>query len=146
MYFPDLTPYKYHVVEGDAPALNVGWLDAGHKFTKGTPPAGFLDRLRQVARSRVKQMRGFEVCPFCPELRSLLKPDNWTEQDRALFHSCLEDGRLSSAEIRVTGPDGRTYAAPVMVLHYVAAHQYLPPKDFIDAVMQTVSVESNEVP
>jgi hypothetical protein len=85
-------------------------------------------------------MQGFEVCPFCPELRSLLTAGNWSDQDRALYQRCVEDGRLSSAEIRVTGLDGRTYASPIMVLHHVEAHSYLPPQDFVEAVMQTVSV------
>jgi len=145
MYFPDLTPYEYYVEEDDAPTLNVGWLDATHEFAKGTPPPGFLDRLRFLSRTRVKQMRGFQVCPFCPELRTLLKPGNWSEQDRALYDSCFKDGRFSSAEIRVSWQDGRTYASPVMILHHVQVHGYLPPKDFIEAVMQTVSVTSNEV-
>jgi hypothetical protein len=138
MYFPDLSPYEYDVAEGDAPALNVGWLDATHPFTKGSPPAGFLDRLRRLSRITVKQMRGFKVCPFCPELHLLLEPGNASEQSRALYRSCLEDGRFSSAEIRVSGQDGRIYASPVMLLHYVQAHDYLPPNDFIGAVMQTV--------
>ncbi|MBD2105473.1 hypothetical protein [Nodosilinea sp. FACHB-13] len=137
MYFPDLTPYEYYVEEGEPPALNIGWLDAEHEFTKETPPLGFLDRLRLLSRTRVKQMRGFEVCPFCPELHSLLTSGNWTEQDQALYHSCFEDGRFSSAEIRVMGLNGRIYASPVMILHHVEAHDYLPPKEFVDAVMQT---------
>src|SRR6266850_6579233 len=145
MYFPDLTPYGYYVESDDPSALNVGWLDAAHEFTKGTPPPGFLERLRILSRTRVKQMRGFEVCPFCPELHSLLKPGNWSEQDRTLYHSCFEDGRFSSAEIRVSGQDGRIYASPIMVLHHVEAHGYLPPEDFVEAVMQTVSVTPNEV-
>ena len=135
MYFPDLTPYEYCVEAGDAPALNVGWLDAAHEFAKGTPPPGFVDRLRRISRSRVNQMRGFEVCPFCPELRSLLEPGGWSEQQRDLYDACFEDGRFSSAEIRVTGQDGRTYACPVMVLHHVEAHGYLPPEEFVEAVM-----------
>lgn len=138
MHFPDLTPYEYCVEECDTPALNIGWLDADHEFTQGTPPPGFLDRPRLLSHTRVKQMRGFEACPFCPNLSSPLTPGNWFEYDQALYHSCFEDGRFSSAEICVIGRDGRTYASPVMVLHYVEAHNYLPPEEFINAVMQTV--------
>jgi len=139
MYFPDLTPYKYYVEEGDEPALNVGWLDSAHEFIKGAPPPGFFDRLHILSRARVKQMRGFEICPFCPELHSLLNKRQWSDEDRALYQSCFEDGRFSSAEIRVKGADGRIYASPVMILHHVQAHDYLPPEDFVKAVMQTVS-------
>jgi hypothetical protein len=138
MYFPDLTAYEYYVEEGDAPALNVGWLDEAHQFTQGPPPPGFLDRLRQLSLARVKQMRGFHVCPFCPALKSLLKPGNWTEQDRASYYSCFEDGRFSSCEIRVRGQDGRIFASPVMILHHVEVHGYLPPEEFVEAVMHAV--------
>jgi hypothetical protein len=144
MYFPDLTPYEYYIEEGDAPALNAGWLDSSHGFTKGALPPGFLDRLRFLSCTRVKQMRGFEVCPFCPEFHSLLELRQWSEQDKALYHSCFEDGRFSSAEIRVRGADGRTYASPVMILHHVQAHGYLPPEDFVEAVMQTVCNANEE--
>ena len=122
--------------------LNVGWLDATHEFTKGNPPPGFLERLRVLFRTPVKRMRGFHVCPFCPELPSLLEFPNG-KQDIALYHSCFEEGRFSSAEIRISGQDGKIYASPMMILHYVEAHGYLPPKDFVEAVMQTVSVPPN---
>ena len=136
MYFPDLTPYEYYVEDGDAPALNVGWLDAEHEFARGTPPDGFLARLKEFSCTRVKQMRGFERCPFCPEIHSLMEPGKNTPEDTELYHACFEDGRYSSAEIRVTGADGLIYASPVMIVHHVQDHGYLPPQDFVDAVMQ----------
>ncbi|MBQ3665050.1 MAG: hypothetical protein II919_02960 [Lachnospiraceae bacterium] len=33
------------------------------------------------------------------------------------------------------GKNGLVYAAPDLVIHYIINHQYLPPKEFIDAVM-----------
>ena len=39
-----------------------------------------------------------------------------------------------SAEIRVRGAN-RVYAAPELVYHYVVAHQYKPPREFIEAVL-----------
>ncbi|CDR02381.1 hypothetical protein GCM10022420_040780 [Streptomyces iranensis] len=42
---------------------------------------------------------------------------------------------LGSAEIRLLARDGRWLIAPNLVLHYVAAHGYLPPGEFIEAVM-----------
>ncbi|MCX7805518.1 MAG: hypothetical protein N3A38_10060 [Planctomycetota bacterium] len=38
-------------------------------------------------------------------------------------------------EIRVLGRDGKIYAAPTLIYHYVVAHKYRPPQEFIDAVM-----------
>jgi hypothetical protein len=41
----------------------------------------------------------------------------------------------SSAEIRVASTSGVTYAAPVLILHYVEAHKYLPPAAFVATVI-----------
>jgi hypothetical protein len=35
---------------------------------------------------------------------------------------------VGGAEIRVTGRDGIRYAAPDMIIHYVEAHGYRPPR------------------
>jgi hypothetical protein len=46
---------------------------------------------------------------------------------------------LSSAVIRVVGRDGRVYHSPAMICHYVTKHCYMPPEDFVRAVMETDS-------
>jgi hypothetical protein len=53
----------------------------------------------------------------------------------ALYERQKAAGALSSTEIRVVGRDGRVYAAPGLVCHYVAAHGYQPPQEFVEAVM-----------
>ncbi|MEJ7786715.1 MAG: hypothetical protein WKF96_18085 [Solirubrobacteraceae bacterium] len=47
----------------------------------------------------------------------------------------LRPVRLRNGEIRVTGEDGTVYAAPTMIAHYVAEHDYLPPQEFVDALL-----------
>ncbi|WP_035613624.1 hypothetical protein [Haloferula sp. BvORR071] len=141
MYFPDLSPYTYAPRGCDPPALNIGWLDRAHEFTRSTVPTGFMERLRRLMLTRVKQMRGFQTCQFCTgeDLDAALGTGPLSEDERrALRQACHEDGRFSSAEIRVTGQDGRIYASPMMIAHYVEAHGYLPPPEFVEAVMQTM--------
>jgi hypothetical protein len=58
---------------------------------------------------------GHHSCPFCPACQ----PAAW-----------------GSGEIRVPG-NGKVYAAPVLVHHYVDAHGYRPPEEFIEAVVQS---------
>lgn len=41
---------------------------------------------------------------------------------------------LGSADIQVEG-EGDVYRAPALMLHYVTAHDYLPPEEFVDAVL-----------
>jgi hypothetical protein len=56
------------------------------------------------------------------------------------FHGC-EFCRWIKAkgngEIHVVGSDGITYVAPALIVHYMASHKYLPPKEFIDAVLSS---------
>jgi hypothetical protein len=49
-------------------------------------------------------------------------------------------GTTGNGEIRVIATAGATtYVAPVLVLHYVVAHGYLPPQEFIDAVLVAIA-------
>jgi hypothetical protein len=112
-FFPDLTPYTYCHPEEELPnTLNIGWLDPGHPMVTGPTSAEFRAKLARLCEVRVKQTRGFQPCYFC--------------KGRARPHS--------SSEMRVAG-NGKVYAAPSLVHHYVAAHDYRPPDEFIAAVM-----------
>ncbi|WP_249375347.1 hypothetical protein [Streptomyces sp. I05A-00742] len=42
---------------------------------------------------------------------------------------------LGTAELRVVSADGTWFIAPDLVLHYVTDHGYLPPDDFVEAVL-----------
>jgi hypothetical protein len=133
-YYADLTPYTYDTDNGipdtparqaDVPLLNVGWLCRERDYPKGRAPAGLAAALhRAAATDRVQQTRGYHFCPWCVSRLA---------------------GRLGhcargSAEIRVVG-DGVVYAAPELIAHYVEAHDYLPPEEFVHAVMSS-GVES----
>lgn len=115
-YFADLTPYTYF--EGEEPELlNVGWLEPDHPYPQGKPPAGLLKRLRVLAEDRVRQTRGYHYCGFCEAA---------TVDEDSVAHE--------SAEFRVYG-DGVSYAVPLLALHYIEAHGYLPPAEFCEAVL-----------
>jgi hypothetical protein len=112
-FFEDLTPYIYLDPEWEAPGtVNIRWLDRAHPFPTGPTSAKFRDKLGRLCERRVQQTRGFHPSEFC-------------------------SGRhrpVSSSEMRVAGKR-RVYAAPSLVHHYVAAHGYRPPDEFIEAVM-----------
>lgn len=113
MYYQDLTPYEYFVGRKTS-AINIGWLDSSRVFTRGPVPDGFVARLRALEQHRVRQTRGFHVCPFCDP------------------GDCKA---VSSAEIEVAGGEGKVYAAPMLIGHYVEVHGYRPPDEFVEAVM-----------
>jgi hypothetical protein len=122
VYFKDLSPYAF--LPDDAGSLTVGWLEAAHEFSTGPAPPGFVDRLASLAvRHVVNRTRGWKGCPFCNESYPV-------EID-------LEGIRypIGDAEIRVAGRCGVVYAAPTLIVHYVAAHGYQPPADFVNGVM-----------
>jgi hypothetical protein len=125
-YYLDLSTYTYSHLPGGPPALNVGWLDLEHAYPQGTVPDSFLDRLWAFCRRPGFRSGGCHGCEFCQTL--------WVSICERRKDETLG---LSSAEIRVVGRDGTVYAAPDLIYHYVVAHHYCPPEEFIQAVMET---------
>ncbi|MCA1223021.1 DUF7919 family protein [Streptomyces sp. 8L] len=120
-YYPDLSPYTYD--SSDQEMLNVGWLSRDHPFNIGTAPSGLVPALVELAREPVNVQRGMHFCELCPDF--LTARENTSRGD--LF--------IGSGEIRVTGRQGIAYASPVMIVHYVEQHGYLPPADYCAAVL-----------
>lgn len=117
-YFPDLSPYAYCALDSDA--LCVGWLSADHPFPTGPVPDDLIPRLTLYLDVVAIQTRGLHGCPFC--------------NDRYAYR---EEGNLGSAEFRVFGADDTVYAAPTLILHYIARHKYRPPPEFVAAVLES---------
>ena len=122
-YFADLTPYTY--LEDSEPALNVGWLDAVHPFPTGKCPGELVTALTRLAENRVQQTRGRHYCEIC-----------WRALGPKADRAALDGIARGSAEFRVPG-EGVVYAAPELLVHYVKAHDYLPPAEFREAVLKT---------
>lgn len=119
--FPDLDDCSRGA--SSVPVLSVGWLDAGVDFERALPSEAMLDRLWRFCLVHVAPSRGIHRCPFCESPLA-----NVTERDGVQV-------LLGSAEIRVFGKNGSpVFAAPNLVFHYVAAHHYLPPVAFIEAL------------
>jgi hypothetical protein len=127
MHYEDLTPFTYSEVDDRLRALNVGWLGAGHAFPVAPPKADFIEALRKLVASPVKLYRGRHQCEFCPS-----PPP---ESRNGLLWITARDEIMGTGEIHVRGDDGATYVAPVLVRHYVEAHQYAPPAAFVRACL-----------
>jgi hypothetical protein len=106
-----------------AEPLAVGWLRRNRPYEKGNVPPGFLTQLLAFCHEpwTVCARPVAERCPLCGEH---VPP--------------IMDGDLpvvlGAAEIRVIG-ETEIYAAPTLIVHYVTAHDYAPPREFITAVM-----------
>jgi hypothetical protein len=115
-FFPDLGT-DTQVARGDF-VRAVGWLHIEQPYPQGTVPQAFAQRLRQFAgRSSESTYTlglpialGFHVCEFCGEDRGR---GNFGVPDKEVL-----------------------FIAPEMIAHYVEAHRYNPPPEFIEAVLE----------
>src|SRR5215471_19374190 len=128
MYRPDLSamgPFRF-----------VGYLSCEHRFPRGEVPDIVFDRLAELALDPVLSYCGYHFCDlgFC----------EWNLRVRAkhYWRGMLVPNRCDS-DILV--PEGKLlYQAPALILHYIRAHRYLPPANFMDAVVSCPNVKSEE--
>lgn len=135
MYFADLTEhtggYDRKLLSAgfdpsSASVLNVGWLEAEHSFTLGGANEELLDGiLYLLSTMRCNVTRGWHTCSVC---------DEFDVSSRYLFVNGKEIG-LGDAEIWVPGPHDVWYAAPTLIYHYILAHNYVPPVEYQEAVI-----------
>lgn len=128
MHFPDLTPYEHGRTESQPKDLNAGWLSSAHPFPRGVPDSRLIEALQRLVAFPVNLYRGFHLCEFCPPPPTKLSPGGIPILDPL-------PGTAGNGEIRVTAASGITYVAPVLILHYVVSHGYLPPQEFVDAAI-----------
>ncbi|MEV4318087.1 hypothetical protein [Actinocrispum sp. NPDC049592] len=125
--YQDLSTYVYGDHDPAATVLNVGWLGGRASFTTGDVDAEVRYALLEaIVRDQVNVMRGWHSCELCTEPSPVVVPFEPARDGKL---------RLGHAEVHVTGADGVVYAAPTLIVHYIDAHNYRPPQQFIDAVM-----------
>lgn len=123
MYYEDLTPYIYS--NTDIEMKNIAWLDASHDYKKGEVSEEFKDRLWKYMRYPVRVTRGFQMCPFCSLGKFEVPTTTFNGQTR----------KVGFYEFSVWGQDNTVYAVTSLIFHYMDAHRYKPPQEFIEAVM-----------
>ncbi|MFC9645984.1 hypothetical protein ACFTZF_47125 [Streptomyces mirabilis] len=138
-HYEDLSLYEYFrdsIPEG-VRALNVGWIEKGDEYVKGSVSIPFLQNLGVLVRdARQARTRGWKSCPLPHERGGLEYP---VAVD--IFGSKV---LLGGAEIRVVTGSGEWLIAPDLIYHYVADHSYKPPEEFIEAVMARPDCSSDE--
>ena len=137
-HFDDLSDYRYanHAQPG---VVHVGWLSRGHPYTQGTVPSRIVEKMKHLAQEPVELYRGYHVCELCEmpaELRERPFAEQWEKW--AQF-------RKSNGEIRVSRTDV-TYAAPVLITHYIETHGYRPPAEFLKALEEEPNSERSASP
>jgi hypothetical protein len=134
-YFEDLTPYCYLYDQANQnnDALNIGWLSDLYPFPQGETSHEFQEKLFAYCLDEfvVKIARGFHVCELCN-----ISDDAWFEKRVSENPDNAHWAAIGDGEIRVIGATA-IYAAPTLIYHYVVDHQYRPPDEFIDAVLNS---------
>lgn len=125
-YFEDLSPYRYenHNQEG---VVHIGWLGAGHSYLRAPVSPELITKMKSLAQVPSELYRGYHICELCKmpdDLRGRPFPEQWERW--AQF-------RKSNGEIRVSR-GGVTYAAPILITHYIEDHGYCPPPEFLKAI------------
>ena len=116
-FFPDLA--EASMVDAGSHIRAIGWLDDEHSFPTGNSPTNFADKLRELTQKCGESIKalGWDIFMGC--------------------HTCQLCGKFK-ADLNLGVPtDELLYVAPEMILHYVEQHSYLPPQEFIDAVLQS---------
>jgi hypothetical protein len=133
-YFPDLSPYSYGH-QSHPGVVHVGWLDNVHPYPKGEVDARLIQKIKLLASKPVELYRGTHTCELCIEPPGLVK--TYTHKGIVIGSNCSwarwVAERSSNGEIRVSR-GGIIFAAPVLIVHNIEIHGYLPPEQFLQAV------------
>jgi len=126
MYISDLSKYpsRWGESETQMDLIAVGWLDSEHSYQQGTTSLEFRNRIELFCSNSIIRNFGVEPCALCKR-----------EPVIAVLHSGIEVILYGTYEIRIPSHVQRIYAAPDLILHYIIAHNYKPPQEFIDAVL-----------
>ncbi|MQS09804.1 hypothetical protein [Streptomyces alkaliphilus] len=130
-YYPDLSPYHYlpSTVPEGVVALNVGWLSWRRPYPKGKSPGSFVEALERLCKNNTTaKTRGLHSC----RLFRGFKPSC----GKVSLETDTGPITLGSSEIRVVTGKGEWLISPDLVFHYVTRHDYLPPEEFMKAVME----------
>ena len=132
-YFPDVSPcaYGHRTHPG---VVHVGWLDGPHPFARVSIDSRLVRKMKLLAAKPVEVYGGKHVCELCvppPGLEKTIMPNGIAIDPNCSWAKW--DHGSSNGEIRVLHK-GVTFAAPVLIVHYIEEHGYLPPVQFLLAI------------
>ena len=113
MWYEDLTECDYFGEEFSNIFTSVGWLQSEKPFQTGKSSKEFYERLIEQSKNP------WIFCVFCGPHECDL---------------CQFVGESGSLNIFIPH-NGKIYVCPQLITHYINAHHYLPPTEFIEAVL-----------
>jgi hypothetical protein len=149
-YYVDLSPYQANYIELPE-VLTIGWLGIGKDFKTGKSSKEFIEKINRIflcglfppSQVYVHELRGYLDCPLCNKTVSILLGDGSTLISTGYGHLLDE---YTDDEIFILGhgevwipniyKEGHFFATQDLIYHYILDHQYLPPQEFINSVLQ----------
>jgi len=152
MYYPDLSVYRIGRDEKGYTIFpmtkNVGWLSSERTFNIGLVQEKFLLNLKEILfmdtanANRLRNEKFPEIlieesyvrsppinCPICNEKIII-------DSDGLEYYTGSECKHVGNSALKIHVIDkGVYYSFPALLYHYVKDHNYLPPQEFIDAVI-----------
>ncbi len=133
-HFPDLS----RMPDDRLTLVAVGWLEPEHAYERGAVDERFFHRLMELLVEPWQPFAaaGFHRCGFCRFSGGLAPVTCYPMRsaDRLTV-------TVGAANVFVPGRDV-LYMAPSLIVHYIDAHEYKPPGEFIDAVMACPEMRS----
>jgi hypothetical protein len=111
----------------------VGYLSRDHEYTQGETSEEAFDRLASLVMLHLVSWLGYHDCDLGSCSSNLGQPELYWRGLRIPQNCCTDI--LVPAETVV-------YMAPALILHYIRAHQYLPPICFLEAVLACAEADS----
>lgn len=137
-WFDDLSPCDYYGEANAARFKAVGWLEEGREFRRGRVDPRFVHKLVLLLGepSPLERSTDPHYCSLCVFSRG--------PSEFHLFQSPgMPSVPMGNRNLVLPGA-GFLYVAPSLVLHYMDAHQYVPPDEFIKAVLECPPIRSQE--
>lgn len=112
-WYEDLTECDYLGEEYLKFLTAICWLEKEKPYTKGEISQTIVDKLYEISKlpETLVYFLGYHECDFCG----------------------FCDVELG-ASMFIIGFKEKIYACPAMIIHYIKAHKYLPPPEFLEAV------------
>jgi hypothetical protein len=140
MWYEDLAKFDFFgekiskllVGEENAEILiAVGWLENGKHYTTGDTPKSVCEKLYEFSKTRELYFAflGRHECDLC---------DVYGNPNNLNF---IDD--FGSKTIFIAFKN-KVYIFPDLIIHYINAHSYLPPEEFIEAVLASTPQETIE--
>ena len=121
--FRDLEPMTYFGERCASVLRAIGWLDREIPFRRGASDGAVFQRLAELFEDPFQPFvaGGGHACNVC--------------QFRA--------ERSGSSNLFVPG-EGFLFVCPELIIHYINAHEYCPPTEFVDALLRCPNTRSIE--